>query len=73
MLRVNQVLYTRDGRIIGNAIIIEKFTNNGWTIKTDYGNEVILGEKEIKKLFFVEDEKPNNTHKYAVKTGNNIS
>lgn len=45
-LGINTILHTKDGSMIGNAIIIGK---NGeyWRIKTDYGNETNRTEAEI--------------------------
>lgn len=51
-LELNTILQTKDGRKIGNAIVI------GWTeskffytLKTDYGNVKSFSLKEIEKLF----------------------
>lgn len=52
-IKVNNLLKTKDGRVIGNAIVIEAgFINR---IKTDYGNECSKTEAEIKELFYVEE------------------
>lgn len=51
LFNVNTVLHTKDGRIIGNAIIIgheDKFN----IVKTDYGNTCRLTDKEIKEWFY---------------------
>jgi hypothetical protein len=55
MLKVNQILQTKDGRKLGNAIVIK---DNGmqltYDIKTDYGNELKgLTEKEIRSYFYI--------------------
>ncbi len=52
VLTVNTVLHTKDGRKIGNAIITEKEGSYN-TIKTDYGSECRLTDKEIKECFYI--------------------
>ncbi len=47
---INTVLHTKDGRRIGNAIIISK-DNKYNIIKTDYGNECKFTDEEIKEGF----------------------
>ena len=49
---VNTVLHTKDGRRIGNAIIIGK-DNKCNIIKTDYGNECKFTYEEIKESFHI--------------------
>jgi hypothetical protein len=52
-LEVNRVLFTRDGRKIGNAII--SFVSvNEIKIITDYGNTVTLNNEGIFELFHEE-------------------
>lgn len=48
----NTVLHTKDGRKIGNAIIID---NEGRfnLVKTDYGSETKLTDEEIEELFYI--------------------
>jgi hypothetical protein len=58
-LDINHILYTKDGREIGNAIVIhnEGYGADGeivYIIKTDYGNECTLNESELCKLFYTE-------------------
>ena len=51
-MKVNTVLHTKDGRKIGNAIIIGnegKFN----LVKTDYGTETKLTDEEVQELFYV--------------------
>jgi hypothetical protein len=78
-LKINQPLFTRDGRKIGNAIIIDKkwaeVPGEYFVIMTDYGNKARLTEKEIKSLFYLRNEKiremlgfPQDPHKHAVQT-----
>jgi hypothetical protein len=55
-MNINTLLYTKDGRIIGNAIVTEKLPDSKWKIKTDYGNEVILMEIEISPIFYIGHE-----------------
>jgi hypothetical protein len=52
MYPINTLLQTKDGRIIGNAIIAEHQEEFN-IIKTDYGNPVMLNDKEVNKLFFI--------------------
>jgi hypothetical protein len=59
MLIVNQVLWTRDGRKIGNGIVLDHtksiFSNiDIYTIKTDFGNLVLLSREELENLFFID-------------------
>ena len=52
LFSVNTVLHTKDGRIIGNAIIIgheDKFN----VIKTDYGHTVRFTDEEINECFYI--------------------
>lgn len=72
-MEVNTILHTKDGREIGNAIVI-KNEGNFNIVKTDYGNEVKLTDREIEKLFYVahldEPEElrsfAQESHKYSV-------
>jgi hypothetical protein len=52
---VNTVLYTKDGRHIGNAIVIGH-TGKSNIIKTDYGNKATLSDDEIKEIFHDPDD-----------------
>lgn len=70
-MKVNTILYTKDGRLIGNAIIIEE-TDKFNVIKTDYGNVCILTDDEIINLFHINISDSDlfltaETHKYSVK------
>ncbi len=52
LFSVNTVLHTKDGRVIGNAIIIgheDKFN----VIKTDYGHTVRFTDNEIMECFHI--------------------
>ena len=52
LFSVNTVLHTKDGRIIGNAIIIgheDKFN----VVKTDYGHTVRFTNEEITECFHI--------------------
>ena len=52
LFSVNTVLHTKDGRIIGNAIIVgheDKFN----VIKTDYGHTVRFTDEEITECFHI--------------------
>ncbi len=70
MLEINTILHTRDGRKIGNAIIVS-ITDKTYHIVTDYGNKCSCNLKEIKELFYIQkktdDEYLNycrSTHKH---------
>lgn len=52
LFEVNTVLHTKDGRKIGNAIIIGKDDKYN-IIKTDYGNECKFTDEEIKECFYI--------------------
>lgn len=52
LFEVNTVLHTKDGRRIGNAIIIGKDDKYN-IIKTDYGNECKFTDEEIKECFYI--------------------
>lgn len=52
-------LSTRDGRRFGNAVIVDILTENYggiemvfYVVLTDFGNQVVLIEKEIEQYFF---------------------
>jgi hypothetical protein len=57
------ILFTKDGRKIGNAIVIqerlwENFCDfNSYKIKTDFGNICWLTEDEIDELFYWDESK----------------
>lgn len=62
----NTILFTKDGSVFGNAIIIGflQFPENGYKIKTDYGNIVNLIEKEIEDQFTI--GRVSESHKHSV-------
>lgn len=74
-LNINQILYTKDGREIGNAIVHEIHQSGNVTIITDYGNHVRLTEDDLDSLFYWKKEGLTKedidlietTHKHAVK------
>jgi len=74
MLQVNTILYTKDGRKTGNAIVVSDLKNqnqleldlslgSAYIIKSDYGTEGILYEKEIREMFYI-GQIADETHKY---------
>lgn len=63
MYKINTILHTKDGSIIGNAIIINKDLS-GYSVKTDYGNVLKLSENELLSMFNVAYVDIN--HKHAV-------
>jgi uncharacterized protein YcsI (UPF0317 family) len=54
---VNTVLHTKDGRQIGNAIVINHITDFN-IIKTDYGHTCKFTDDEIESFFYT-DKDPN--------------
>lgn len=48
---VNSVLYTKDGRLVGNAIVIGH-NNDKNIIKSDYGNIISLKDDEVERYFY---------------------
>jgi hypothetical protein len=51
------ILLTKDGRKIGNAIVLSKKEKDDWvfyTVKTDFGNVVTFTKYELKELFYIE-------------------
>ncbi len=76
-LEVNTVLYTKDGRRMGNAIIVRVETSMRkdyglktiYHIKTDYGNDAKMTEGEIQNEFHISEYDLVNMgspHKHAV-------
>jgi hypothetical protein len=59
-IKVNTILKTKDGRQVGNAIVIEEFIEHYWEIKTDYGNTMVLNENEIREMFYIESDDNND-------------
>jgi len=49
---IGLILYTKDGRNIGNAIIIY-YKDNIYTLKTDFGNIVHFSYQEIIDWFYL--------------------
>lgn len=49
---VNTILHTKDGRVVGNAIVVGR-EDYYWIVKTDYGNEIGLTDEEIDKMFYI--------------------
>ena len=59
-LDIGTILYTKDGRKTGNAIIGEIYDDGLYSIRTDYGNDCKLDIQEIRKLFYIDIELSNN-------------
>lgn len=58
-LEVGTILFTKDGREIGNAIVTDvEMTSTGerFLIKTDYGSVAMLSQKELGDLFHFDFE-----------------
>ena len=51
-LEIKTILHTKDGRKIGNAVIIGK-DGYRWTVKTDYGNTLKMTSQEIHSFFHI--------------------
>lgn len=67
-MKINTILQTKDGRIIGNAIVIKSEGSEN-EIKTDYGNTCVLSDKEIIDLFYIREENEQDeafTHKNRI-------
>jgi len=50
------LLHTKDGRKIGNAIIVEQASRESgpvFRIETDFGNKAVLTFDEIESVFFI--------------------
>ncbi len=52
-IKMNTILYTKDGRKIGNAIVTN-IIGNFYELKTDYGNSLKLNSQELRELFYSE-------------------
>lgn len=55
---INTVLYTKDGRRLGNALIVgydvyDQYSRPTYIIKTDYGNELKMTAAAIESNFYV--------------------
>lgn len=53
MMDMGTKLATKDGRQIGNAIVLERLGEDLWLIETDFGNTARLNVKEIDHWFYV--------------------
>jgi len=51
MFEENLILYTKNGKLIGNSIIIECLADDNYIIKTDYGSIIETTGNEIKEYF----------------------
>jgi hypothetical protein len=55
-LEIGAALPTRDGRVIGNATVVNIRNNSDLgtivRIRTDAGNEALLTEEELRSLFY---------------------
>lgn len=50
---VGAQLFTRDGRVIGNAKVILYSENDAWIIQTEAGNKTTLNTVEIMNRFWI--------------------
>ena len=67
---VNTVLFTKDGRKMGNVIVIENNDDGKNFVKSDYGNILELSNEEIEHYFHKPtNDKPSSIkdHKHTVK------
>ncbi len=67
MLKANTILYTKDGRKIGNAIIT-KPEGAISHVKTDYGNSLKLTSDQIYDMFYIREYFDDHEKEY-VETG----
>lgn len=68
--KIDTILYTKDGRQIGNAIIAGKNNLTGdYIIRTDYGNFLQCSPNEIDEIFYTKQDEgeykfADESHKY---------
>lgn len=56
LYKVGQHLFTKDGRIVGNAIITEATTEGLFRIETDFGNGgLLLNANEVDEWWYASD------------------
>jgi len=61
-IEVNTVLFTKDGRMYGNAIVtkVNRYVLGvgveNYSVTTDYGNKIKLTESEILNNFYLDSE-----------------
>ncbi|RWB08737.1 MAG: hypothetical protein EOQ39_19010 [Mesorhizobium sp.] len=53
MMETGTKLATKDGRVIGNAIVLAQKAEDAWLIETDFGNVATLSASEIDAWFYV--------------------
>lgn len=57
-------LFTRDGRQVGNGIVVGEqehmFSNLGkvWVVETDFGNTMNLTERELEQFYYLDFVEP---------------
>lgn len=51
-LGINTVLFTKDGRKIGNAIVIGLKGDERYVVKTDYGHIINLNLEDLNEFFY---------------------
>lgn len=66
-LPIGTVLYTKDGRQVGNSIIVDHINDSGcdYLLRTDYGNETKCSAAVIPVLFYIGEV--DKTHKHHPK------
>lgn len=70
-IKVNQLLHTKDGREIGNAIVTDVVCGR-YTIMTDYGNKLkMLPIHVIQQHFFIGGMSMGN-HKHYISEGEDM-
>lgn len=56
MIRIGQILFTKDGRHTGNAIVLDWKSITGlgrvYRCRTDFGNEISMTIREIDNQFY---------------------
>jgi len=57
MITIGTRLYTKDGRLMGNGIVVDRYTfpvgYNIYLVKTDFGNMVTMGKHQILNQFYI--------------------
>ena len=56
---VGTILFTKDGRMFGNAIITDETitpAGEGFVVKSDYGSKAIFTPRELREMFYFDFE-----------------
>ncbi len=72
MIEVGKRLYTKDGRKVGNGIVVGKhkhsFSNLGdvWKVETDFGNMMALTNTELIEFYHLDYEPEPGPYKHSL-------